>query len=131
MLQSDSQRYPHASSGDAKDAKDYLEVQKVVFDYLKHLITLDTGSILLMVALLDKVFQKPQWRWLIVLSFISFLLSVMLLSISAFGVVRSIRTPKVISSGLKTFTATTFIAGLLGFLTGLISLAAWAVRNWL
>ncbi len=35
------------------------EIQRMEFDYFKHLTTLSTGSILVLVAFLEKVFSKP------------------------------------------------------------------------
>lgn len=36
------------------------EIQPIKFDYFKHLTTLSTGSILILVAFLEKVFTAPQ-----------------------------------------------------------------------
>ena len=65
------------------------ELFKQLQDYLKVLITLNTATILIMVALLEKIFPSPKLRFLIVVSFISFVLSLaasllMMTSISRF-----------------------------------------------
>jgi len=44
------------------------EIQRMEFDYFKHLTTLSTGSILILIAFLEKVFIKPKG---FVLGFIS------------------------------------------------------------
>jgi len=36
------------------------EVQRIQYDYFKYLITLSTGSILIIIAILEKVFTNPQ-----------------------------------------------------------------------
>ena len=36
------------------------EVQRIQYDYFKYLITLSTGSILIIIAILEKVFSDPQ-----------------------------------------------------------------------
>ena len=45
---------------------DYREAMKLRFDFFKHLTTLSTGSLLLLVAFLEKLFQNPQWPSLII-----------------------------------------------------------------
>ena len=109
----------------------YVENQKVVLDYLKHIMTLDTGSILLLATLLEKFFSKPLWKPLVAATFLLFMISVLALTLSAFGVVRSIRTPSDVSNTIKHFTASTFIVGIVTFVGGLGTLSLWAVRNWL
>jgi hypothetical protein len=44
-----------------------------VLDYLKHITTLDTGSIVLLTALLDKFFAGGRWKFLVVVTFLGFL----------------------------------------------------------
>ncbi len=44
------------------------EIQPIKFDYFKHLTTLSTGSILILVAFLEKVFTAPQ---IVLLAFFS------------------------------------------------------------
>jgi hypothetical protein len=119
-----------ADDGDPESLRQYIEAQKLVLDYLKHLVTLDTACIVLMATLMEKFFQHPQWRWLVAATFMSFLGSALALSLSAFGVVRSVRSPAEVSEGLRQFTTWTFLTGLLGFMAGLVMLAAWGVRNW-
>jgi hypothetical protein len=51
------------------------EFQKNRIDYFKHLTTLNTGSILIAIALLKDVFKNPRGLILIVLSFAFFLVS--------------------------------------------------------
>ncbi len=41
------------------------EVQRIQYDYCKHLITLGTGSILILIAFLEKVFANPE-TWILV-----------------------------------------------------------------
>jgi len=41
------------------------EGEKLYFDSMKHLTTLSTGSVLLLVTFLEKLFSSPRWRvWL-------------------------------------------------------------------
>ena len=43
----------------------HSEHAKAIFEYLKHLSTLTTGSILLITTFLEKLFKSPQWPWLV------------------------------------------------------------------
>ena len=53
-----------------------IEHTKLFNDYIKHLNTLSTGSILLLVTFLEKIFTNPHYKWLVIVSLICFLLSV-------------------------------------------------------
>lgn len=54
------------------------ESVKMQYDGFKHLTTLNTGSILLLVAFLERVFSNPQWKFLVAAAFFLFILSMML-----------------------------------------------------
>jgi len=47
----------------------------LTFDFVKHITTLDTGLIVILATLLEKVFTKPKWKLLIILCIISLSLS--------------------------------------------------------
>ena len=53
-----------------------IEPTKLTYDLYKQLITLSTGSIVIMITLIDKVFKQPQWRAAIVVSLVAFGLSI-------------------------------------------------------
>lgn len=109
----------------------YIETQKTVFDYVKHITTLSTGSVILLATFLEKLFIKPAWKALVLFSFAGFILSTIFLTLSGFAIVRSMRTPENISPQLVSFTSWSFILGLASFLLGICSLAAFAMRNFL
>jgi len=115
---------------DSEYGKQYVEAQRVVFDYIKHVTTLDTGSIILLALLLEKFFKTPAWRFLVIVSFLSFSLSIVALTLAAFGIIRSIRTPLTITAGLVSYTSWTFLFGILLFLVGILSVACLAAKNW-
>lgn len=54
------------------------EGTKLMFDAMKHLTTLSIGSILILVALLEKLFRSPRWRVLLATSFLSFIFSILM-----------------------------------------------------
>ena len=109
----------------------YLEQQKVTLDYIKHLTALCTGSILLLALLLEKFFTEPYVSWLVVIVFGCFLVAVLFLSLSAFGVLLSIRESNKMQNSVRHFTAITFILGALSFVSALVSLGVFSILNWL
>ncbi len=54
-----------------------MEARKIIHDYLKHLATLSTGSILLIVTFLEKMSAQPRWTWLVAVTIISLAICVM------------------------------------------------------
>lgn len=54
---------------------EFKEGAKLFHDTIKHLSTLSTGSILLLVALLEKLFTAPHWKLVVATSFVSFIIS--------------------------------------------------------
>jgi len=52
-----------------------LEGVKQLHDSLKHLTTLTTGSIVVTVTFLEKLFINPEWKTMVVVSMLSFLAS--------------------------------------------------------
>lgn len=51
------------------------EGQKQLFEYLKHLTTLSSGSIVLLATFLEKVFRNTEWKFLIGIIFVSLSIS--------------------------------------------------------
>lgn len=52
------------------------EGNKLLHDTMKQLITISSGSILIMIALLEKLFNAPQWKFLVAVAFVSFLICI-------------------------------------------------------
>jgi hypothetical protein len=110
----------------------YMEQLKLAADFLKHITTLSTGSIVLLTIFLEKLFRgRPHWKILIGLSLGGFTLSliaslvaftgVLLAAPSAAGHIslKASRIPWVVGTMLT----------LAGFLLGSISLTAFAIKN--
>jgi hypothetical protein len=110
--------------------EEYIKAQKVVFDYLKHLTTLNTGSIVLLTVFLERFAMRLEWGFLLDIALASFTVSIFTFTLSAFGVIRSIReTPEKIGVKLANFTSYNFILGLLGFSLGVGTLTVFAIKN--
>ncbi|CAN5170235.1 hypothetical protein BH23BAC1_BH23BAC1_23080 [soil metagenome] len=51
------------------------EGNKLFYDVFKHLTTLSTGSILILVAFLENLFVNPQYKFLIAISLLCFIIN--------------------------------------------------------
>src|SRR5437867_4460745 len=58
------------------EEKKRAEMSKFVHDYFKHLTTLSTGAIIIIVAFLEKLFSQPKWKALVGVGIVAFLMSV-------------------------------------------------------
>jgi len=108
-----------------------LESLKQEQSFLRHLTTLNTGSILLLVTFLDKLFKYPEWQSLIGVSLISFAISICgCLIIHLLSILMIAKT-----TNKKSSYAGCFFEGLLvllsfgGFFIGLVSMVIFAMKN--
>jgi hypothetical protein len=109
-----------------------LEIAKQQIEYIKHVTTLSTGSIVLLAAFLEKLFSRPMWKGAVVVSFVGFLTSVVAaivahtLYVEGSQFFLSETTP-------DSFAGRIFLRALLimwvGFLVGIVALGTFAVRN--
>ena len=109
---------------------------KAIFDHLKHVSTLATGSILLIATFLEKLFKQPNHPGLVTFAVASFLISV-IASTAAYGAFvlnfprddRAI-TRAVLSGAEKFAMAGGLMITWLSFVTGVGSVAAFFFFNW-
>jgi hypothetical protein len=109
---------------------------KALFEYLKHLSTLATGSILLIATLLEKLFKQPLYSWCIGVSVGAFFLS-LLASLAAYSVF-ILNFPRVDRAFDKSAIGTTEMGMMVGglvttwisFLVGVGALAFFFLANW-
>ena len=110
-----------------RDLTSYSQEQ----DFMKHLATLSTGSIVLLATFLEKLFSNPLWKPMVVLALAGFTVSILgtvlwqLLSILHVSAARSRRAGLV----APIVTLPTIAATLGGFVVGVGSLALFAIRN--
>jgi hypothetical protein len=106
----------------------HFEVSKATFDYIKHLTALSTGSIILLTIFLERIFNNPMWKFLVIISILGFLLSVIFstvcysIFIFVFGVERD-------EKRAESSLAVILILSIISFLIGIISFATFAIRN--
>src|SRR5262245_37097190 len=53
------------------------EERKIIAEYIKHLSTLATGSLVLLITFLEKLTERPQWKIAVIIALIAFLLSIL------------------------------------------------------
>jgi surface polysaccharide O-acyltransferase-like enzyme len=110
-----------------RDLASYQQEQ----DFLKHLVTLSTGCIVLMVTFLEKLFRQPRWKFLVVASLLSFGVS-----ITASLTLHFLSVLNIDSSDTKALNKSVVVIGILmailsfgGFLAGLTTLVVFGVKN--
>ena len=100
-------------------------------DFLKHLVTLSTGCILIMVTFLEKLFQQPTWKFLVAVSLVGFALSIFGSLVVHFLSVMQVNKPEdnPIGKGLAVSGITCTVLSFGGFLLGLVALVVFGVKN--
>ena|ERR1043165_3005906 len=98
-----------------------------LIEYLKHLTTLSTGTIVLQIAFLEKLFPHPRWKALIVVSLMSLSVSV-LGSVAAYTMLLG-QTPTELSERQTEILAGLMVSVWAGFLLGILILGVFGVKN--
>jgi len=99
--------------------------------FLKHLTSLSTGSIIIIVAFLEKIFNNPEWKYLVGISIVLFLVSIIgcviahLLSVLEVDQPVEKRMSKPVLIGFSISTPMAFG----GFLGGIICFGIFAIKN--
>jgi len=108
-----------------------IEIYKLEFEYLKHLTTISTGSILILVAFLDKIFTQPKFKAAIVVSLISFLLSIILCAISQATIIEKASEKDNLTwrNKIQNLTVGLFLFALFSYVIGVISLVVFGIKN--
>lgn len=108
-----------------------IEVYKIEFEYLKHLTTISTGSILLMVAFLEKLFIHPESKYMIAISFCCFLGSISFCSFSQLTIIEkaSERVNFELIKSVQDFTTGFLLIALLLYVIGIIFLVIFGLKN--
>lgn len=104
------------------------ESWKLQYDIYKHLTTLSTGSILLLITFLEKLFAKPTWKWLVFVALCSLFVSILLSFIVMNLMASQVREMEVDQRFVKR-NLTVIILALSSFSLGIFSLIIFAVKN--
>jgi hypothetical protein len=105
-----------------------IERRKEIRDYFNYLTGISTGSILIIVAFLEKTFTQPEGKFLVIISVVGYLVCVIGSVLSTTAV---IFTDLDGSSPLRIaiLGEISLILSLTGFLTGVISLVIFVIIN--
>jgi hypothetical protein len=106
-----------------------LKEHTFVAEYIRHLNTLSTGSVLLITIFLEKLFVQPRWKVLVGAALVGFLMAVIggvaVYSVSVLNPTEDL--PK--GCGLSFLIGSGLVFMWFGFLVGIISMAIFALRN--
>ena len=120
------------------EAEYYLSTEKMIknavkeiISFYKYLSTLSTGSIVVLIAFINKVFENPEWKFLIGVSLIGFVVSII------FGLFVIKMFVKLLSKPIKDIHIITFphLRELMehicigSFLFGIVSLTVFGIKN--
>jgi len=108
-----------------------IEIYKFEFEFLKHLTTICTGSILLVIAFLEKLFNKPEWKYCVAISLVCFILSIISCSISQVLIIDKVSEKKNLSLRLSVQNKSIgfLIFALICYVVGIFFLAAFGLKN--
>ena len=109
----------------------HVEATKLLFDLFKHGTTVSTGSILILVTFLEKLFKFPVYKWLIAVSFLGFTISIvtsLLVMLLFAAMTRKPFHEKDDKSVVNTLVGS-FIGDSLSFIVGIISLVIFSLIN--
>lgn len=110
-----------------------IEDNKLLFEAMKHLTTLSTGSILLLVTFLDRLFTtNREWLGLVAVALVGFMVSILtavssLIQISNLLTTFTVKPDEYVGS-VKTSRGF-IICSEITFLVGVVGLAIFALKN--
>lgn len=107
----------------------HLEGQKLALDYVKHVTTVSASIIVVGATFLDKLRAQPSGTWLVSVTLVAMLATVVCLVLSAVGVVSSARSGHLTTPAVVTFTTSATAVGLTAFLIGMASLTCFVLFN--
>jgi hypothetical protein len=107
----------------------HLEGQKLALDYVKHVTTLSASIIVVGATFLKNLQAQPSGTWLVSVTFVALLATVVSLVLAAVGVVNSARSGRLTSPGVVTFTTSATAIGLAAFLVGIAALTCFVLFN--
>lgn len=106
-----------------------LEGRKLFYDFMKHMTTLSTGSIILLVVLVEKLFPNPSLKWLMVVVFSLFILCTISALLSMFMLAMTVFVSGDISDTEAKMGVRSVFTAIAFFLLGLLALIVFASIN--
>ncbi len=105
------------------------ESEKLYFESMKHLTTLNTGSILLLVTMMEKLFKSPRWWGLIVGSLASFTVSIVCSVSSMLQSANYVKWEGRIQSVESAIKDLMYYIALITFVLGIVCLIVFTTKN--
>lgn len=108
--------------------KTSFDSNKYAFEFFKHITTLDTGSVLIIVALWERLFKHPNYSFVASIAFSLFGISLLASTVAMYYMVRLMRAEEQIRP-FERFPLIVFLASTIGFGLGLLGIVVFAVLN--
>jgi len=105
------------------------EGYKLLYDTFKHMTTLSTGSIIILATFLDKFFSNPEWKILISIAFILFIVSMVTAVVMMLMYSNLTGNRGQFSDTFANIAQIAAIFCMGGFVLGIISLAIFSIKN--
>ena len=120
--------------GEGEDEADStrIEQRRALYDYLRHLMTLDAGALVLVASLIEKVFVQPVQRVAVGVAVAAFFVSLFFGSVTYLVLLANgprIGAPRISSSDRRSYLVTMMLT-VFGFLLGMGALAWFFLANW-
>ena len=109
------------------DSYSEVEGNKLLYDYLKHITTLCTGSILILATFLEKLFLNAVWKQLIAWTFI-FLILALVISLLTM-ILAANRVYDEPEEKLEKIMLILFVITIITFVIGIILLSIFSIKN--
>jgi hypothetical protein len=109
--------------------KAYEEGMKLFYDLFKHMTTVCTGSILILITFLEKLFSNPVWKSLVGYAFGGFILSILTSLILMVYISNLIRNFGHSGDVIETIMSIIAIIVVVSFLFAIVCLAVFAMKN--
>lgn len=108
-----------------------IEIYKIEFDYLKHLTTVSTGTIVLIVAFLEKLFKQPKCKLAVAVSLVCFMITIIICAIAQASIIEKASEKENLEwrDKVQNLTVILFLSALFSFVVGMISLVIFGLKN--
>jgi len=106
-----------------------VESAKLFYDFFKHITTLSTGTLIVLTALLDKLFESPVWMSLVVIVFVFLLISITTSLISMIYMAKHVQDR---ITGQELDSAAKYIgASIISFMLAIAALSIFATKKFM
>jgi uncharacterized protein with PQ loop repeat len=106
-----------------------IERYKSLFEYIKHLTTLSTGSVVVLATFLEKIFSIPQWKQLAAISIFCFTASVIASIVTYTFYFLNFPTGKPVLTWTGTMGTYSLIITWTSFIAGIILWTVFTMKN--